>query len=194
MNYKTLLLGATLLSASALQATDAPSVKAEGIGYIKQLGKALKSELKAHMQKDPTGLEALAFCTGSAKSITQKVNASLPPYASVRRTALKVRNETENMPDALDKKVMEQMQTRLETNATALMGPQGIVVVEEGNTTRVYKPLLTKKVCLKCHGSTLSPKIEEALQSAYPHDHAVGFKEGDLRGVMVAEIKKHPKK
>ena len=69
--------------------------------------------------------------------------------------------------------------------------PKDIKVVKEGDVTRVYKPLITKKVCLKCHGSNLNPKITDALSSAYNNDKAVGFKEGDLRGVIVAEIKKH---
>jgi len=179
------LIGTTVLMA---EPTTSMPVKAEGIKYIKMLGGALKTQLKAHMQKDPSGLEALAFCSGSADTITKEVNAKLPKYATVRRTALKVRNDKVNTPDATDKSVMEAYEKAIKEGTFA---PKDIKVVKVGDTTRVYKPLVTKKVCLKCHGSQLSPKISEALKSAYPHDMATGFKEGDLRGVIVAEIKKH---
>lgn len=191
MKLKTLLL-TSLLTASTMaadnNATQALTVKQEGIKYIKMLGGALKTELKAQMKKDPSGLEALAFCTGSADKITKEVNAKLPSYAKVRRTALKVRNNSVNMPNATDEKVMKAYEAAI---AAKTFTPKDIKVVEEGNVTRVYKPLITKPVCLKCHGSQLSPQISEALKSAYPADKAVGFKEGDLRGVVISEIAKH---
>jgi len=184
--FSTLLISATM--AADMNATEPLNVKQEGIKYIKMLGGALKTELKAHMQKDPTGLEALAFCTGSADNITKEVNTKLPSYAKVRRTALKVRNASVNKPDATDEKVMQTYQASI---ADKTFSPKDIKVVEEGNVTRVYKPLVTKSVCLKCHGSNLNPKISDALKSAYPDDKAIGFKEGELRGVIVAEIAKH---
>ena len=186
MKLSTLLLSTLLLGSTAF--ADEMPVKQEGVKYIKMLGGALKKELKSHMKQDPSGLQALAFCTGSADIITKEVNAKLPKYAKVRRTALKVRNDKVNTPDETDMKVMEAYEAKIKEGK---FSPKDIEVVTVGDTTRVYKPLVTKKVCLKCHGTDLSPKISEALQSAYPHDHATGFKEGDLRGVIVAEIKKH---
>lgn len=182
----TKLLLSTLLLTSAMLADDI-STKEEGIKYIKMLGGALKTELKAHMKKDPTGLDALAFCTGSADRITNEVNAKLPAYAKVRRTALKVRNNSVNTPDATDTKVMNEYVAAIEAKT---FKATDIKIVEEGNATRVYKPLVTGAVCLKCHGGNVSPKITDALNSAYPKDKATGFKEGELRGVIVSEISK----
>ena len=186
MRLSAFLLSTVVLASVSM--ADDMSVKQEGIKYIKMLGGALKSELKRHMKNDPSGLEALAFCTGSAERITNEVNAKLPKYATVRRTSLKVRNNKVNTPDATDRKVMEAFAAAIKEKQ---LDNKSIKVIEEGNVTRIYKPLVTGKVCLKCHGSTLDPKIKDALNSAYPHDQAVGFKEGDLRGVIVAEIKKH---
>ncbi len=186
MKLSTIALSALLLTSVCM--ADNTAVKMEGVKYIKMLGGALKGELKAHMKKDPSGLEALAFCTGSADKITHDVNAKLPAYAKVRRTALKVRNDKVNTPDSTDEKVMKAYEAAIEAKTFT---PKDIKVVEVGDTTRVYKPLVTKKVCLKCHGSDLSPQIQDALKSAYPNDHATGFKEGDLRGVIVTEIKNH---
>ncbi len=182
--WMTTLAGSVMLNAAS---DDIATVKKEGVKYIKMLGGALKKELKAHLKNDPSGLEALAFCSGSAEEITKKVNASLPPYAKVRRTALKVRNDKANTPDKTDIEVMKAYE---EAMASGTFSPKDIKVVKAGDTTRVYKPLVTQKVCLKCHGSALSPKIAEAIKTAYPHDMATGFKEGDLRGVIVSEIKR----
>lgn len=187
MKISNLLLTSFLLTATTF-AEDMNTTKQEGIKYIKMLGAALKTELQAHMKNDPTGLEALAFCTGSADRITQKVNAKLPAYAKVRRTALLVRNDKVNAPDAIDTKVMNAYKTAIDAKT---FKPTDIKVVEEGETTRIYKPLITEAACLKCHGETLSPAIQEGLKSSYPHDKATMFKEGSLRGVIVAEIKKH---
>ena len=97
MKLNTFIISTLLVSsamASDNNTTQPLSVKHEGVKYIKMLGSALKTELKAHMKKDPSGLDALAFCTGSADKITKEINQKLPTYAKVRRTALKVRNDS----------------------------------------------------------------------------------------------------
>ncbi|RUM73474.1 MAG: hypothetical protein DSZ10_03185 [Sulfurovum sp.] len=179
----TLLTVATL---SAAQNNDILPVKQEGVKYIKMLGGALKSELKKHLQADKTGLEAINFCATKAQAITAEVNEKLPKYAKIRRTALKVRNLA-NTPDDTDKKVMQSYEAKIKEGR---FDPKDIEVVKVGDTYRVYKPLLAQKVCLKCHGTNIDPKIAETIKKYYPKDQATGFKEGDLRGVIVAEIKK----
>ena len=191
MKLKTFLL-TSLLTVSAMAADNNAAqplnVKQEGIKYIKMLGGALKSELKAQMKADKSGMAALGFCTAKANEITENINKKLPSYAKVRRTALRVRNDKNNRADTIDQKVMKDYVAAIEAKTFT---PKDIKVVQDGDTTRVYKPLVAKAVCLKCHGTNLSEEITKSLDTNYPHDHAVGFKEGDLRGVIVSEIKKH---
>ncbi|MDD3592353.1 MAG: DUF3365 domain-containing protein [Sulfurovum sp.] len=195
MKLSTLLLSTLLaasLNAADQNASNEPkNVKMEGAGYIKQLGGTLKVELEKHMKADPTGVAAFGFCTAKADEITEEVNQKLPADAKVRRTALKTRNENNN-PDATDIAVMESYIQEIEKKT--FNSENDIKVVEEGNVTRVYKPLLTAGVCLKCHGQNMSNEINEMIAVSYPKDQAVGFKEGDLRGVIVAEIKKSEEK
>jgi len=171
---------------SEITSTKEMNVKQEGIKYIKMLGGALKGELQTHMKADKTGLSAMGFCTAKADDITNEVNSKLPKYASVRRTALKTRNPN-NAADALDQIVMAEYEASIEAKTFL---PADIKVLEEGDTTRVYKPLLTQGVCLKCHGSDISQEIQDEIKIHYPKDQAIGFKEGSLRGMIVAEIKK----
>ena len=184
MKLITVITAGTLLSSVLFAQTVAP--KEEGIAAIKQLGGALKGELKAKMKEDPTGVAAAGFCIHNADQITKEINGKLPKNVSVRRASLKPRNSA-NKPDATDTTVMEAYNKAIASKTFDPKSP--IKVVEEGKTIRVYKPLLTKAVCLKCHGSDLSPEISTMIKENYPSDQATGFKEGDLRGVIVAEVK-----
>jgi len=162
------------------------SVKIEGIKYIKMLGMELKGKMKKAMKADPTALKAVKFCSQEAEKLTQKVNAKFPKNVTVRRVSLDVRNP-KNSPDIIDTKVLNEYAKAI-TNKS--FNPKDIKVVKDGNTTRVYKPMLVGKVCLKCHGSNVSREIKEVLAKKYPADKAINLKEGTLRGVLVAEIKK----
>ncbi len=169
--------------------TDTNKTKAnipEGIKYIKMLGKALKSELQAKMKEDPSGVKALEFCSNKAEEITKEVNSKLPEGASVRRTALKTRNP-KNAPDIIDQGVMEVF----EINAIEKkLSPTNIVKIDDGNYTRYYKPLLIQDACLKCHGEKVSDDLKAKINEKYPNDKALGFKNGDFRGVIVSTVKK----
>ncbi len=163
-----------------------PPIAKEGISYIKMLGKELKINMKKHMMADKSGVEAAGFCATKAEDIAKEVSKKFPKGVRVYRTSLKYRNEA-NKPDEKDKEVLENLQKTIE-NKTFKKKP--IVVKLDNNKTRVYVPLLVEKVCLKCHGNveSMNPKVKEIISTKYPHDKATGFKEGDLRGVIVAEV------
>ena len=163
---------------------DIPPVVKKGVGAIKMLGGELKKNLKAKLQEDISGLSAMEFCANKAAQITGEINKKLPNGVSVRRVALKYRNPA-NKPDSVDAKVLEQFQKELD-NKTFVKKP---LLVDVNGTKRVYVPILVDKVCLKCHGQNIDPKISQVIKKYYPNDKATGFKLGDLRGAMVAEIK-----
>ena len=179
------LAAALSLSAAEQSAPDQKAVAMEGVKYIKMLGKELKGNLVKYLKQDPTGLQAAYFCAKSADELTRKVNAKFPGNVKVRRTALKYRNP-DNKPDATDVKVMEEMEAAIKAGNFK----KKPVVVKVGNTERVYLPLIAQKACLKCHGPVdkINPKVRETIAKHYPNDKATGFHEGDLRGVIVAEI------
>lgn len=191
---KSKIFLASLLSATLSLAMDTNttvskeiSVKQEGFQYIQLLAKTLKSEMQTYMKADKSGLAAMGFCSAQAQSITASINTKLPQYASVRRTALKTRNE-KNAPDALDTKVMQEYQESMKSKT---FSPSDIKVVEEGSMTRIYKPIVTETACLKCHGNNVSKEIQSEIAARYPKDKAMAFEEGSFRGVIVAKINKH---
>lgn len=169
-------------------ATAPTTAKQEGIEYIKMLGGALKSQLQTHMEADPSGMSALGFCTAKATEITKEINKKLPNHATVRRASLKSRNE-KNAPDAIDMQVIQTYEKEIADKT--FIPTDDIKIIEDGDTTRIYKPLITEAACLKCHGKDLSNEIKKSLAINYPKDQAVDFTEGSLRGIIVSEIKKH---
>ena len=55
-----------------------------------------------------------------------------------------------------------------------------------GNEYRFVKALPVQPLCLSCHGPAdqLSPAIKAALGQNYPNDRAIGYSEGQIRGVI----------
>jgi hypothetical protein len=49
-----------------------------------------------------------------------------------------------------------------------------------------YKPITVAPFCLNCHGepSRMEPQVLKVLKEKYPHDRALGYKPGQLRGVF----------
>ncbi len=161
------------------------AVAKEGVKYIKMLGKALKQNVGKRLKEDPSGVKAAEFCSQKAKEVAKEAMKDFPKNIKVRRTSLKYRNEN-NKPDAVDEKILTQIETAIK-NRTFKKKP---VVVDVNGTKRVYVPLIVEKACTKCHGDVekMNPKVKEIISKAYPNDKAVGFKVGDLRGAVVAEI------
>ena len=157
----------------------------EGVKYIKMLGKALKANVKAKLKEDPSGIEAAKFCSQNAKKIAQEVMKNFPSNVKVRRVALKYRNPN-NKPDNIDLEVLKKMEEGLKNQTL----PKKPIVVDVNGTKRVYVPLIVEKACLKCHGdvNNMNSMVKRIIKKHYPNDKAVGFKEGDLRGAVVAEI------
>jgi hypothetical protein len=55
---------------------------------------------------------------------------------------------------------------------------------------RLAKGLRVDPPCLMCHGpkAAIAPEVLAAIEHRYPSDQAFGFKAGDLRGLIWAEV------
>ena len=157
----------------------------EGVKYIKMLGKELKINVGKNLKADPSGVKAAEFCTQKAKDIAKEVSKNFPENIKVRRVAIKYRNPN-NKSDNKDLEILQKFETSLKDKSFK----KRPVVVDVNGTKRVYVPLIVEKACTKCHGdiNKIDPKVKSIIAKAYPNDKAVNFKEGDLRGAVVAEI------
>ncbi|NOR55441.1 MAG: DUF3365 domain-containing protein [Sulfurovum sp.] len=185
------ILGTTLCFSSLVWASSVHSSelspRQEGTQAIKLLGKTLKSSLIEKMHLDATGTAAMTFCISQAQTLTAEVNTKLPSHVEVRRTSLQIRNMSNN-PDETDIQVMQTFKKAVEEKKSSASMMREVKV---GEVTRIYKPLLVGKACLKCHGENISPVLNTTLNAAYPEDNATGLTLGDFRGVIVAEVAKH---
>jgi len=185
---KKLLLSTFFIGATLLNAASNAEIKQEAKDAIQKLQTTLKTQLKANLKKGGPN-QAANFCSTSAQHITHEVNMSFANKITIHRTSLKYRN-SENSPKSDERVVLEAMQK--DYNAGKAL-PNLIVKQINENTYKVYKPIyISKGVCLKCHGDIAKRNKDayKTIQENYPHDKAIGYKMGDLRGAFVVKIVK----
>jgi len=116
---------------------------------------------------------AIAVCKTDAPRIAAEVGEE--QGVAIGRTSSRLRNPANAAPDWAA--------AHLAAPAVAY-GP--LVSRLPDGRLGVTLPIPTKKMCLACHGEAeaISPDVRERLAEDYPEDAAVGFAEGDLRGVF----------
>ena len=183
---KTFVLGICLLilsmNCNSDQHSDSNAEIAAAKTAIKELATSLQSELKAAMQ---TGgpVAAIGVCNTKAMPITQKVAAE--QGMQLDRVSLKNRNPA-NLPNEWQATVLEDFQRqKAEGKDIDSLAWSETVSVNGKKEFRFMKAIPTGKICLMCHGTEISPQIEEVLTDLYPADRAKGYGEGDIRGAFV---------
>lgn len=176
------------LSTTFLSATTNQELKQEAKTAIMKMGKTLKSHMKQNM-KAGGPVQAAKFCSQKAKEIEKQVNASYEKGIHVKRISLQYRNPADK-PTADEAKVLQELHATFNAKNAV---PKMIVKEVGKNHYKVYKPIfINKGVCLTCHGTSdvRDPQAYKMIQVKYPHDKAVGYKMGDLRGAFVVDIVK----
>ena len=149
---------------------------------IKELATSLQSELKAAMQAGGP-VAAIGVCNTKAMPITQKVAAEQGMHLG--RVSLRNRNPV-NLPNEWQATVLEDFQRqKAEGKAIESLAWSETVNVNGEQEFRFMKAIPTGKICLMCHGTEISPQIEQMLADLYPADRATGYGEGDIRGAFV---------
>ncbi|MDH4944230.1 DUF3365 domain-containing protein [Sulfurimonas sp. C5] len=152
----------------------------------KLLMDTLGKNMQMHM-KHGGPMEALDFCSQEAYNLTENVNTKLPKGVSIRRISLQTRNPV-NAPTEDEAKVLQHLIELQKENKPL---PKKVVEKIDNNTYKFYKPLvITKPVCLKCHGDVQDKKLKSEILNRYPEDKAMHYKMGDLRGAVVTTVKK----
>jgi hypothetical protein len=155
---------------------------------IDQAGQALVVEVR-HVLADNTAALAL----GKLHLKDYKLPAPIPGRPAVielRRTSLRVRNPA-NAPDAADRAALERIQRQLEQgDPVDNLLVQRVTLPGMAPEWRVYRPLVTLKLCLDCHGrtETLAPGVAETLQVFFPADKAVDYRDNEWRGLFRVSI------
>ena len=150
------------------------------MALMQQLGAALKKEMAAG------GPDAvIKVCTQIAPELATKF--SLENGWRVTRVSLKPRNPLLGTPDVWEQQALKDFDTRAAVGDAADKLEYSEVVTEpEGRYFRYVKALPVQPLCLACHGGVdqISESIKTTLKKHYPHDRAVGYLPGQIRGAI----------
>ncbi len=160
-----------------------------------ELGDDLVGETKRKIST--TLLEAME--KGGVKYASQFCNLVAYPIvdsmskvhnARIRRVSDKPRNPKDAM-DEEEQKVFAIFKAKAQMPNAELMP---IVMQHDDGTVGYYAPIkISMPTCLKCHGEVgkdIKAEDYKVLKSLYPNDVAVGYKEGELRGMFSIRFSK----
>lgn len=128
---------------------------------------------------------AIPVCKDQAPKLIQEVREATG--WSIRRVSLKVRNPERGTPDGWETATLRELEEKLAAGAKPETLEKGEVVEEGGKAWfRYAKALPVAEVCLNCHGAaaSLDPALKAGLAEHYPHDQAIGYSKGQIRGIL----------
>jgi hypothetical protein len=154
-----------------------PAAAALATGLVTELTRALEEQ----------GPErAVEVCSTEALRLTEQIAHDLSPGMELKRVSFRNRNP-QNAPDALEAAALRYFQELSEQGDSL---PQEWVQADGVGGSRYYKPLFVADFCVQCHGSPeqISPAVQEILAERYPDDEALGYAEGDFRGLIRVSV------
>lgn len=183
MKKQLLISTSLLLAVSALPAL--ADVMAQYQEESRKIIKEFATQLSGEMQKEmkangPVG--TIKVCRDVAPAIASEV--SRKNGWKVGRVSLKTRNTALGLPDTWEQKVLADFEKRMEKENPASMEFAEVVAEPQGKFYRYMKAIPVQDLCLKCHGTdeTIPQNVKDALNAEYPHDKAIGYTLGQIRG------------
>ncbi|MGD8311742.1 MAG: DUF3365 domain-containing protein [Gammaproteobacteria bacterium] len=148
---------------------------------VAEFMQTLKRELQKGMQ-DGGPVNAISVCNLTAPAIANTY--SVRKGWDVGRTSLRLRNP-DNAPDAWEQAVLESFEERKQAGEAPADLEYWEVVMQDGEPVfRYMKAIPTTELCTACHGQHVDQMVKERLRKLYPHDRALGFRPGDIRGAF----------
>ena len=148
-----------------------------------QLNQEIRKKLVDSLQKNgPVG--TIDVCVKEAPLLLSRIENEYG--VTIKRTSMKIRNP-QNAPDSAEKEALEALDSYRKANGVI---PTGVTTFPN-NQRRFYKAISMEQACLKCHGDTTSiaEQVRKEITAVYPNDQAVGYKEGELRGIVSVLVK-----
>jgi hypothetical protein len=172
-----------------LDAPEAAEVRLLGERAINRLAYSLVTEVSRSVSQQGEA-DALGTCHLKNVRLDGGVLPDMPRVAAWKRTSLRIRDSA-NAPDPADMLALH----RVLADVTAGNIPPKILVQRieyPGGAPewRVYKPVAALGQCLACHGPAddLSADVRAELKRRYPNDAAVGYQQGEWRGLIRVSI------
>lgn len=183
----------SLLLAAAIVTTPGGPVLAEGAGapaaleaqaIVERFHQELAGKLTAAVAEGGP-LRAIDVCKIEAPAIASRL--SRESGWQVKRVGTRVRNPVTGLPDAWEQQQLADFARRL----AAGEAPPSVAIYAEieepaGRMQRYMRAIPLAPQCLACHGDRdlQSAELQAALGREYPHDQALGYQPGELRGAF----------
>ena len=188
MTHNIPCVAAVILAAVVMASASADSdiaareqaAKTVTAAFVKELGNALNK----HMS-EAGPVEAIKVCREIAPTVAN--NLSLKHGWKVTRVGTRVRNTMIGIPDEWEQVRLTAFQERADKDeAFSEMTYAGVVAEGNRRYFRFMKPIGVKPLCLNCHGGPdeIPAAVQTLLNEQYPHDQAVGYSVGELRGAV----------
>jgi hypothetical protein len=147
----------------------------------------------AKMMQDTVAAEgpvgAIPVCKEKAPSLLKEKADSLG--WNIRRISLKPRNQQTGVADEWEAQQLRDFDTRMANGERFDKLERGEVVTDaQGRQSfRYIRAIPVAEVCLKCHGEPekMSTELQTELKKNYPHDQALGYSLGQLRGALTVQ-------
>lgn len=157
---------------------DKLTLRSEAENIVKRFSGELKPRLKSAIQSG--GFErAIEVCAVEAPQIASKLSSETGWL--VKRVSLKARNHHTASPDRLERRILQQFDSRQRAgeNAAELSFAE-----MKGKNFRYMKAQPVEALCLNCHGESITPEVSATLTKYYPNDRAIGYSLGQVRGAF----------
>lgn len=183
MNTHWLLSALLLLTVPAFaEVPEQAALEAEARLITKELLTSLKEALLTTLTNQGP-VEAIAVCSEEAPDVARTLARRHHGW-SVGRTSLKVRNP-KNKPSRIERITLEQFESKRRAGTPPeKLETSEIVDIEGRREFRYMKAISTAALCLTCHGDPIAVPVRDRIRSQYPHDRAIGYRVGDLRGAV----------
>lgn len=155
---------------------------------VGELVGTLTNRLQGAMQ-DGGPPAAIEVCTEDAIDIKHEM--SRERGAEITRVSDGVRDPLLGIPDEWEQETFEGFKEDADAGTSPEELEQSVVVSQgEDEYYRYMTALPTQQVCTNCHGPAdeIDPAVAETLDDNYPHDQAMGYEEGDLRGAVSIKV------
>jgi hypothetical protein len=171
----------TVTCAAPVMADDYSKNIDDSRAMVREFMQTLKQELQKGMQQGGP-VNAVSVCNLTAPGIARTYSAR--KGWEVGRTSLRTRNPN-NAPDTWERAALESFDERQRAGEDpAKLEFHEIVTTNGKRELRYMKAIPTGGLCLACHGEQLDLQVKTRIETLYPHDQALGYKVGDIRGAF----------
>lgn len=184
MSLKSGIMVLVLVAPFAAQAQDEIAAR---VAAAKTVAAAFQQQLQNDLQLE------LANGPAAAATVCRDIAPQLAGTLSrqngwqVTRIGTRVRNPLLGLPDAWERKVLNDFEARMANGEALATMDHGELVEFEGRLEyRYLKAIGVQPACLICHGSNeqIPEEVLRSIDQFYPQDRAVGYALGDLRGAI----------